>query len=227
MDVTHMKHTKRVLLLVAAVLLLAVFAFVAYILIWQWDNLQVLGAALTQPKETIVREMEQQHAEEASFMKEQEISVQIPTIEQDKGLMEGTVSPQELKEALGLRVSENAPSESTSEAILEACVRQLYSYRVDLFAQLGELERRWKTAWYALPVEDQDKAHRNDFFLDALDECYDMEVDADNRVLSLLDDCRAKLSGIGADPKLADQLWDSYCDDKRAAKTYYLKEYID
>lgn len=93
-----MKRWKKVLLTVLLVLLAATVGF----LVWQRENVAALYTALTTDQEKILQNMEQSKQELEESLTSYNITVFAPTKEQNEALLNGAVSADEIKTALGL-----------------------------------------------------------------------------------------------------------------------------
>ena len=109
-----MKTWKKTLCLVGAVLLLAL----AGVIIWQMDNIQPLILYLQADSDEIAEKKEQtyqDHREELEGELGSSVDVSLPSKEQSDALMEGTKSPEEIKQELGVSGGLNQPADGRPE----------------------------------------------------------------------------------------------------------------
>lgn len=248
-----MKRWKKILLIILLVLLAAVIG----VLVWQRDNVAALYTALTTDQETILQDMEQSHQELENSLSQYDITIHAPSKEQNEALLNGTASADEIKESLGLTDSQDAmpsgqgsaessggsgasgesqqPSGQTetdttqaqANKLIEKCMDELYTYQVDLMAQLGDMKQQALAQWNSLDAEQQTPQKLREIGLDGLMQCYDLEVISDKKVKSLLETYRMQLEEIGADTTVLDTLWKYYSDEKASQKAYYINKYFN
>ena len=109
---------------------------------------------------------------------------------------------------------------------VDACVKELYSYEVELMSSLGALKQAAIDEYRALPEEQQTQESKVRIGYRYLNMCYDMEVEADRQVKDILNRLRSDLKELGMDTGVADTLWKHYCDEKTTTKEYYLSKYL-
>lgn len=100
---------KNILLGLLAVVALAVIGLG----VWQWPNLQAAYIAATTDTETIQSNSEAMKEEQAQFFEEQNITVNIPTVQDTMDVLDGNITAEELKEKLGLVVEDEDPVKET------------------------------------------------------------------------------------------------------------------
>lgn len=110
-----MKRWKRNVLFLAMTLILGI----AGLAFWQRENLIAFYTFATKDTETIVSDMEDKRQEHQQVLQDQyEITVIPPNTQQSNDLLDGKVSPEEVKEALGIIVDKNQP-EKDDDALLD------------------------------------------------------------------------------------------------------------
>jgi len=94
-----MKQWKRIITAVLVVMLMTVTGLA----VWQKDNLKALYVMLTQDAQSISQDMEKkQQAQKEKLEQDFNITIQAPSAEQNTDLLDGNLTPEEVKEALGL-----------------------------------------------------------------------------------------------------------------------------
>lgn len=237
-----MKKRKKILRSILLILLL----ILAAVLFWQRSNVRAVWRWLTQDSETIAENYEKSKAEHHEAIVEEfqgAITVKPPSAEQSGDLLDGKVSPEEVKEALGLvavtpeepegpqtAVTQNVtpaqPAYSLDE-LVNQCVAELYSCKVDVMAELGVLKQAALDEWIALQPSQRTKAKKMDIITAGLQKCYEKEVQVDSEVEAILDKYREKINQIKADASVLDTLWEYYCQEKEDEKAYYLDKYVN
>ncbi len=237
-----MKKRNRIILCV----FLAFAALLAALLFWQRSNVRAIWKWLTQDSETIAENYEKSKTEHHDAIVEEfqgAITVKPPSAAQSGDLLDGKVTPEEVKEALGLiavnpdapdgpqtAVSQGSPSNQPTvslEELVNHCVSELYSCKVDVMAELGVLKQAALDEWKALEPKQRTKAKKMDIITDGLQKCYDKEVVVDREVEAILDKYREKINQIQADTSVLDTLWEFYCQEKEDEKAYYLDKYVN
>ena len=238
---TAMKKKRRFLLwLIPLLVVLVLAAIIAGLLIWQKQNVDTVFTAMTSTKEEIEEAWEAQQQTEQKFLEDYEITFTPPSTEQNEALMNGLTTAKKVKEELGLidpaddpaaapsaeNSAEPAKEPSTPQALVDKCVRELYILRIDLIARLGELRADAINTWEGFSEAERTRTQKANIILDGLRKCSDLEVEIDDKVLALLDEYRTRLSAMGADTAVMDELWQYYCEDKATTKAYYLNQYL-
>ena len=95
-----MKTWKKILLAVLAALVL----LVGGLCVWQWDNIQAVYAFLTKDSAQIAQELEQKREEHHQAIADivGGLEVQAPTAQQGDAILSGAMTPEQVKEELGI-----------------------------------------------------------------------------------------------------------------------------
>lgn len=105
--------------LIVNVILLCIAISVVGVAIWQWDNIQAFYLYLTLDDEEIADKMDDIRNEHHQQLEQEHgIVVRPPSREQSDDLLDGKVTPEEVKESLGIKVpkEEATEDESTSDS---------------------------------------------------------------------------------------------------------------
>ena len=236
-----MKRWKKILLGTLLVLALALGG----LCLWQWDNIRAVYDFLTLDSGQIAQNLESKREEHHQAILDAlgDLPMSAPTTEQSDAILSGQMTPEEVKDALGITGQlENqkepveeapegtegpAPPAYTWEELVAGCVAELYACKVDTMAVLADMKREALAEWNAIPAEERTSTRMKEFGLSGLEQCYDLEVEVDRQVKDILSRCRDKLAQIGADDAILDDLWGYYEDEKVAEKTYYLDKYLN
>ena len=237
-----MKRGEKIVIGILTAILLGVIA----LSIWQWENLKALYIALTREPEAIAATMQEVREEhQQSLQEEKGVTVAQPSVEQSESLLNGTATAEEVKEVLGLTeqlrsgsadaeesgASASEPVQEESDfdetAVLNRCVAEMYAYKVDLMAQLGQLRQETYLMWNNLPAKERTPARKQEVIMDGLYICYDLEAEADAKVKQILDSYRQIFQRAGVNTGDLDELWNYYCEEKAAEKAYYMDKYLD
>lgn len=214
------------------IILLAVAGLLAALAVWQWSNIQALYLYLTMDRENIAQQMDDtRHNHQQSLEKDYDITVKAPSLEQSNDLLDGKVTPEEVKESLGIAPQtpaepQSQPSKKTAEELKNECVAELYALKVDVMARLGTMKQELLSKWKALPKEQRTQKKKVELGYEALEACYDYEAEVNKQVRAILEKYRPLLKEIGADTEILETLWKQYCEEKASEKAYYLDKYL-
>ena len=232
-----MKTWKKILLAVLAALVL----LVGGLCVWQWDNIQAVYAFLTKDSAQIAQELEQKREEHHQAIADivGGLEVQAPTAQQGDAILSGAMTPEQVKEELGITAQlektepardPQAGEEGAAEAVrelLRRCVAELYACKVDILGTLAQLKQEALAEWFALPAEQQTDTRLKEIGLAGLRKCYDLEVEVDRQVDGILDRYRVQLEAIGGDTSVLKELRAYYENEKTAEKAYYMDKYLN
>lgn len=230
-----MKRWKKVVLIVLAVLVVVTGALA----LWQQENLKAAYLALTKDRETLAQNVQDKADEHQKVLEDSGITVKPPSVQQNEDLLDGKVSVDDVKEALGITTpppqgegpaqpSDNPDPEPTASAeeLLNQCVAELYACQIELMARLGEMKQAAIAQWNALPERERTAMKKQEIGMAGLRECYVLEAETDTTVKDILARYRTQLEQIGADTSVLNQLWTYYCEEKEAQKAFYLNKYL-
>ena len=229
-----MKMWKKILLGVLAAVILSAAA----LCVWQWNNIQAVYTFLTRDSEEIARSLETKREEHHQAIQETvgELTVSAPTTAQSDAILSGQVTPEEVKEELGIteqlartQAEEQTPAAQgpTEQELVNSCVAELYGCKIDIMAVLAELKQEALDEWNSLPLEERTDTRLKELGFAGLNQCYELEETVNVQVREILARYREKLSQINGDLTILDTLWDYYEDEKAAEKAYYLDKYMN
>lgn len=218
-----MKPWKKILIAALILLLLAI----AGLFVWQGENIRALYKALTADTKTIAADLAQIRDEHHKAIEEEYdviLKVKPVTTEQSEELLDGTKTPEEVKQEMGY-ISSGALS--NKDDIVAQCVAELYAYKADVMGYLGGLKQAAVQQWNALAPSERTKAKKAQIASAGLQQCYTYEAQVDGRVQEIIGIYREKILAIGESSAPIDILWNYYCDEKEAEKSYYFNKYLD
>lgn len=224
-----MKKRKHIGLWILLILVV-VLGSLAY---WQRENIRAVIMYLQTDEVSSAQQIADNRDRLQSNLKDQyHLTVIAPTMEQSDALLDGTLTPDEVKETLGLpKKQEEAASEEqkptkTAQMIVDECTAELYACEVDLMARLGTMKKAAVDEWNALPESQRTTAKKREIGFAGLRQCYALEVEIDSAVQSILEKYRAQMKEIDGDLSVFDTLWKYYCEEKASTKAYYLNKYM-
>jgi len=219
-----MKTWKKVLLILLAVVVLLLVG----LYIWQGENIRALYKALTTNSAQLAEELETMRNDHHKKI-EEELGITLPikpvSADQSKELLDGTKTPEEIKQEMGVGTS--SAQTSTKEDIVSQCVAELYAYKADVMGYLGGLKQAAINQWNALSKKEQTATKKSEIIMNGVSQCYDYEAVVDGRVQEILEIYRVKMKAIGESTQPIDVLWNYYCDEKEAEKAYYFDQYLN
>lgn len=220
-----MKIWKKVILILLVVLLLTMGG----LYLWQRENIHALLKVLTTDSETIAKDLEQTREEHIKQLEEAAqvtVRVQPVTPQQSEDLLSGKVTAEEVQIEMGYDPSASE-TVSGKEDIINQCIAELYAYKAEVMGYLGGIKQWAIDEWNALDKSRRTTAKKAEIANAGIGKCYEYEATVDGRVQEILARYRPKLVEIGEDPTPIDLLWNQYCDEKEAEKSYYLDRYMN
>ena len=220
-----MKLWKKVVLIVLACLIAALVG----LYIWQGENIRALVKVLTTDSETIAQDLEktrEDHLRELEEAAHVTIRVQPVTPQQSEDLLDGKVTVEEVQAQMGYD-PEAADKVSNKEDIINQCIAELYAYKAEVMGYLGGLKQTAIASWNDLQPSQRTAVKKAEIISTGIGQCYDYEATVDGKVQEILARYRPKLTEIGEDTGPIDILWNQYCDEKEAEKSYYFDQYMN
>ena len=209
------------------IVLLIVLLLLGGLVIWQFDNLQAVWLYMTLDEETVSQQVEDvRDRHHQSLEQDHAITVKPPSLSQSEDLLDGKVSPEEVKQSLGISSDQTSSVQKTAEDLVNECVAELYALKVDVMGKLGGMKQELLDQWKALPPKERTREKKLELGYAGLDACYDYGVAVDGQVKAILDKYRPLLEEINADTGVLDTLWEYYCEEKASEKAYYLNKYL-
>jgi len=229
-------------------ILLAIIIAVGAVIVWQWDNIRAIYIMLTTDEEAITQTLEEKRVEQETWLSEEySVALLAPTAEQSSALLEGTVSPEEVKESLGItseieeKIAETPETEkkvlnkkknpqktgitkAEIENYVNLCVAELYTCEVELMSRLGEMKKGIETEWAM--TSPKNGTTKRETIMRWLNKVYDLEVEIDGKVKAIIAKYNKILKSRGADTSGVDKLWDYYLSKKADQKAYYMNQYL-
>ena len=210
-------------------LLALVFAAGAVVCVQNRNNLAALYLFVTSDSQTIEENLGKKREEHQEALQEAAPSVTVtaPTTEQSNALLSGQVTPEEVKQELGISEQlASAGDETTAEEIINLCVMELYACKIDLMARLAVMKQAAVDEWNSLAPEERTETARKEIGMAGLSDCYELEAETDEQVQEILQRYRTMLEDLSYDTSIMDDLWGYYEDEKAAEKAYYLDKYL-
>lgn len=223
-----MKKRRKGLSIILSVLLL-LFLTLGGVYLWQRENIHALYKVLTTDSETIAQDLEQtrlDHLKELEQAAQITVHVQPVTPQQSEDLLDGKVTVEEVQAEMGFdpNVAEKV---SNKEDIINQCIAELYAYKAEVMGYLGGLKQTAIGEWNALQPSQRTAVKKAEIISAGIGKCYNYEATVDGTVQEILARYRPKLVELGEDTAPIDILWNQYCDEKEAEKSYYFDQYMN
>lgn len=236
----------------AITIFLAVFLAICLILGWliyaNWNSIEAFIHSMNTTNEDTVKELEQNKEKLETFLaSEGDITVRDLTEEEAKALNEGNLSEEELIGILTGSTPEPtlAPTptknptknptptptqapEPTSEEIISQLIAKLYVQKSLYLNKLDEIEENVRNDFIAREEEwDTLQAAKQDYLKKYLPVVASWEKTCDDTVYGILNEIRAELKKQGKDESIVQTMKESYLEEKKLKKTYFINRYMD
>lgn len=225
MDKTKRKVKVRyIIIIIVAILLAAVCAA----LVWQWDNIKALKYSQSMSEEEIQSELDENQKEFDQVAEEFNIADMNLTQEQIDAVVSGALKVEDVVDTV-IGSSEEGSSTSgggdaSQDAEVQRIVASLYVLRSSYSSQLSGLISSAKSEFASLPAEQQTATAKRRIVAAKINQASALESSCDAQVSSLLSSLRARLTELGQDTSLADQIQSSYNQEKTLKKASYLSQ---
>jgi hypothetical protein len=217
--------------------------------IWQGQNIQALYVSVTQDNDTIAANLDKQREDEiAAIQQLAPVTVSPLTTEQSQAILDGTMTVEEVKEALGINAATlpqttqqtqtsaststqtqtqtSTISQVTQDDLVNSCVAELYGCKVDIMAGLAQIKNDILAQWKALPSSERTNSKKQELGISGLNRALNLESSVDSEVKGIISRYKQSIKDIGGDPTVLDELWTYYVNEKSAEKSYYIKKYL-
>ena len=220
-------------------ILLTVVVLLGGVLFWQRDNLRALYLYRTQTAEELAQAAFSAQQQESEALQEYHVTVQDLTPEEEKQLVQGTLTPQDVQNRLVSeagdgsgeapppveKVPQSSAGQSASKAVDEIVnryVAQAYSLKAAYLGKLGTLYSSAVGEYSALPKDQRTASKKKEIAMSYSWEASCDESDCDAEMKTLLDRMKQELKEAGADTSVVDTIRQAYRDQKAGKKAYYL-----
>lgn len=222
MDKTKRKVKVRyIIIIIVAILLAAVCAA----LVWQWDNIKALKYSQSMSEEEIQSELDENQKEFDQVAEEFNISDMNLTQEQINAVVSGALKVEDVVDTvIGSSEGTSGGSDASQDAEVQRIVASLYVLRSSYASQLAGLAGSAKSEFASLPAEQQTATAKRRIVAAKISEASALESSCDAQVSSLLSSLRSRLTELGQDTSLADQIQSSYNQEKTLKKASYLSQ---
>lgn len=219
-----MKRWKIVLLLVLGILVLSATAFT----VWQFDNIRAVIKGFTTDYEQIAQEMNQNKKSLEDELKKQNIEVVSDfSAEEEKLIIKGELTVEKAVEDLNIKYREtkktatDTQNSAANQLIGEKTV-ELYSLKAYYLGQLGQMEKKVKSEYAAMPVEKKNLLGKKDIVNRHMSTALGLMNQCDAKVAEILAGLEKELKKLNTDTSIIQKIRQAYETEKNLKKAYYL-----
>ena len=222
-----MKLWKKIVLAILAFIIAAV----AFITVWQWENISALYLLTTNSGEEISQMAQDAHKTKEEVLSQYEgITVTDLTPEQENAIISGEMTAEEaVKEIEKSDTTENKPQKQESKPvdkkteIVNKYLKQIYALKAEFLGKLANLKDEAQAEFYKFPMEERTKKNKIAVMTDKVIDCYELENQCDIKIEALLKELKTELEKIGADTAIVAEIRKAYKEEKSVKKAYYIK----
>lgn len=209
------------------IVLAVIVAVAAALVVWQWDNIKALRYAASTSDEELEQQMEENQREFDETAKEYgvpDISLtddEIAALEGGDENLDGVVD-RVMSGSDG--ESETNDSSGTQDAEVQRLITSLYVLRSSYSSRLNGLISEAKSEFMSLAPEKRTDTARRRIVAAKISEASSLESSCDAQVNSLVQSLRSRLSALGQDTSVADQIMSAYQQEKTLRKASYMSQ---
>lgn len=238
--------SKKLLIWLSIIAVLLVI--IGWFTYWQWNNITAFVDALRYSNEEVESKLQENNqAIQQYLQKEENITVREMTEEEVQGLMNGTLTEEEVvrrltgqeepvaepPETVSEPTEPTTPAEpekptpppTTGQTVAEA-IAKLYITKSDYLGRLDAIEAQVRAEYIALSPENK-KGAKQRFLSQYLPTVAAWETECDAAVYGVIAEVREALKASGQAETVADQIESSYLNEKRLKKSYFINRYMD
>ena len=215
--------------------LVCLLAAVAAVAVWQRNNIVAVVKMMSHSGDEIAQEMNTNKKKLEDDLKEKNPSIVSDfTAEQEKEIIKGTLSVDDAVKDLNeryegalkeysLKSTGNSETDKKADKLVSDKVIELYSLKAYYLGQLGQLEARVKSEYFALPASKRNLVGKKEIVSKNMGTAMNLLSSCDSKVSSLLGELRSQLKSLGADTSVIKTIESAYENEKALKKAYYLK----
>ena len=224
---------------VAGILLLVVIVAVATVFIWQKDNINAMISGSSEGSEEIGAQIDSEREEfKSQIEKYTSNTVTDISAEDEKRLLAGQISLEEIYEKYNYPVKENENNESSQNVSQQSDekdsvssvdnavgvgIGKMYALKASYVSKIGELGKSAYSRYMALPENERTSNNKKKIVTDAVNSAAGLERDCDSEVETVLSELEEQLSELGSDStEIIKMLKKAYNDEKTLKKSYYI-----
>lgn len=233
-EATMSKKLKIWLLVIALLLILG-----GWVVHRQWNNITAVVDAIRYSNEEVETKLQENNQAIQEYLENEEnISVREMTEEEVQGLLDGTLTEEEVVQRMTGQTTTSAapnstpsqtpastPQQTAGQTVAKAIAR-LYITKSDYLGRLDAIEAQVRAEYIALSKEEK-KGAKQRFLAQYLPTVAAWESECDAAVYGVITEVREALKQSGQSETVADQIEASYLNEKRLKKSYFINRYMD
>lgn len=223
-----MKKRTKILLGIVLTILVAVVV----IGIWQRNNIAAVVKSVSKSQEEIAGELNSSKKQLENELSEKYTTIVSDfTAEEERQIMKGELSIEEVKSRLDRKYEEKKNSSSAVTSLQSAEVDkligdkviELYSLKAYYLGQLGQIEASVKKDYIAMPEEKRNLVGKQELVTKYMGTALSLMNQCDAQVNELLSGLEKSLKKLNGDTAIIKTIRDAYENEKALKKAYYLK----
>ena len=223
-----MKKRTKILLGIVLTILVAVVV----IGIWQRNNIAAVVKSVSKTQEEIAGELNSSKKQLENELSEKYTTIVSDfTAEEERQIMKGELSIEEVKNRLDRKYEEKKNSSSAVTSLQSAEVDkligdkviELYSLKAYYLGQLGQIEASVKKDYIAMPEEKRNLVGKQELVTKYMGTALSLMNQCDAQVNELLSGLEKSLKKLNGDTAIIKTIRDAYENEKALKKAYYLK----
>lgn len=228
-----MKKFKKIL---AIVLLIFVVA-IGCLAVWQRGNIASLITSVKFSKDELAEKIDSNKKKTDELVSQySENAIRDFTHEEEEQIRRGEITPEQALEKIiseakgvgGFSAAPSSPIKENSEEVkttVSDYVSQLYLLKAQYIAKLGDLERRAKSEYKAIPKGEKGASAKQSFASKYIGEASKLESECDGKVEAILSSIQRTIKEQGGDINIVKAIRKTYEEEKILKKSYYINTY--
>lgn len=234
---------------IISIVLLVILLVSGWVVYQNWNTIQAFIHSLGTSVEQTEQELEENKKQLQEFIEqEEEIAVRDLTKEESEALNSGKLSEEEIIDIITGRTPEatlkpsgkpvkpkSTPTptptpklELTSEEKISQLIAKLYVQKSQYLNKLDNIEQKVRNEFINNPGKwESKKAAKQELLNRYLPEVAEWEKTCDVTVYGILDEIRTELKNSGKDETVVDAMKQSYLEEKKLKKSYFINRYMD
>lgn len=223
-----MKKRTKILLGIVLTILVAVVV----IGIWQRNNIAAVVKSVSKSQEEIAGELNSSKKQLENELSEKYTTIVSDfTAEEERQIMKGELSIEEVKNRLDRKYEEKknsssavtSPQSAEVDKLIGDKVIELYSLKAYYLGQLGQIEASVKKDYIAMPEEKRNLVGKQELATKYMGTALSLMNQCDAQVNELLSGLEKSLKKLNGDTAIIKTIRDAYENEKALKKAYYLK----
>ena len=223
-----MKKRTKILLGIVLTILVAVVV----IGIWQRNNIAAVVKSVSKSQEEIAGELNRSKKQLENELSEKYTTIVSDfTAEEERQIMKGELSIEEVKNRLDRKYEEKknsssavaSPQSAEVDKLIGDKVIELYSLKAYYLGQLGQIEASVKKDYIAMPEEKRNLVGKQELVTKYMGTALSLMNQCDAQVNELLSGLEKSLKKLNGDTAIIKTIRDAYENEKALKKAYYLK----